>query len=149
MFEVELPPSNNELSKRYILSTTAKFCDPLGLLGPNIVLSKILFQAVCKSQADWDDPLDSDIEQQWAVLAQDLRQTKAITVERYYFSDLSPSDVSTIQIHGFSDASETAYGAVVYLRVETNFGNIVTKLVTSKSRVAPIKALSLWELSCL
>ena len=103
------------------------------------MLFKILFQAVCKSQADWDDPLDSDIEQQWAMSAQDLRQTKAITVERYYFSDLSPSDVSTIQIHGFSDASESAYGAVVYLRVETNSGNIVTKLVTSKSRVAPIK----------
>ena len=121
MFEVELPPSNNELSKRYILSTTAKFCDPLGLLGPIIVLLKILFQAVCKSQADWDDPLDSDIEQQWAMLAQDLRQTKAITVERYHFSDLSSSDVNTIQIHGFSDASESAYGAVVYLRVEKNF----------------------------
>ena len=79
------------------------------------------------------------LEQQWAMSAQDLRQTKAITVELYYFSDLSPSDVSTIQIHGFSDASESAYGAVVYLRVENNSGNIVTKLVTSKSRVAPIK----------
>ena len=59
VFEFELPPSNNELSKRYILRATAKFCDPLGLLGPIIVLFKILFQAVCKSQADWDDPLDS------------------------------------------------------------------------------------------
>ena len=103
------------------------------------MLFKILFQAVCKSQVDWGDPLDSYTEQQWAVLAQNLRQTKTITVERYYFSDLSPSDVSTIQIHGFSYASESAYGAVVYLRVETKSGNIVTKLVTSKSRVAPIK----------
>ena len=103
------------------------------------MLFKILFQAVCKSQVDWGDPLDSYTEQQWAVLAQNLRQTKTITVERYYFSDLSPSDVSTIQIHGFSYASESAYDAVVYLRVETKSGNIVTKLVTSKSRVAPIK----------
>ena len=59
LFVFEFPPSNNELSKRYILSATAKFYDPLGLLGPIIVLFKILFQAVCKSQADWDDPLDS------------------------------------------------------------------------------------------
>ena len=124
VFEFEPQPPNSPLSKRSILSAVAKLYDPLGLLGPIIVLFKILFQAVCKSQAAWDDSLDSEIERQWFALVTDLRQTKAITIERYYFSDIPLADISTIQIHGFSYASEAAYGAALYLRVETKSRNV-------------------------
>ena len=124
VFEFEPLPPNSPLSKRSILSAAAKLYDPLGLLGPIIVLFKILFQAVCKSQAAWDDSLDSEIERQWFALVTDLRQTKAITIERYYFSDIPLADISTIQIHGFSYASEAAYGAALYLRVETKSRNV-------------------------
>ena len=48
-----------------------------------------------------------------------------------------------LQIHGFSDASEKAYGAVIYTRFTFREGLSETHLVCSKSRVAPIKSLSL------
>ena len=44
-----------------------------------------------------------------------------------------------IQLHGFSDASERAYAAVVYMRVEYKSGEIQTRFIASKSKVAPIK----------
>ena len=43
------------------------------------------------------------------------------------------------QLHGFSDASEAAYSAVVYLRTVDTEGNIKTSLVSSKTKVSPIK----------
>ena len=56
-----------------------------------------------------------------------------------------------MQLHGFSDASEAAYTAVVYLRVSDGIGNVHVSLMTSKSKVAPIKhltipRLALWSL---
>lgn len=47
------------------------------------------------------------------------------------------------ELHGFSDASKTAYAAVIYLRVEDHQGNIHISLVTSKTKVAPIRQVSI------
>ncbi|XP_076384469.1 uncharacterized protein LOC143263256, partial [Megalopta genalis] len=48
-----------------------------------------------------------------------------------------------IELHGFSDASEKAYGACVYLRSRDLSGSWVTCLLCAKSRVAPLKTISL------
>lgn len=46
------------------------------------------------------------------------------------------------QLHGFSDASESAYAAVVYLRAETD-GLATINLVVAKTKVAPLKRVSI------
>ena len=48
-----------------------------------------------------------------------------------------------MEIHGFSDASEAAYAAVVYLRITDESGNVRASLVMSKTKVAPIKRLTI------
>lgn len=58
---------------------------------------------------------------------------------RCYFSK-ETKNVST-ELHGFCDASEQAYAAVVYLRMTDTDGNVQIALVTSKTKVAPIKRL--------
>ena len=45
--------------------------------------------------------------------------------------------IQSIQLHGFSDSSESAYAATVYLRVKTE-ADVKTRLLSSKSKVAPI-----------
>ncbi|XP_070854169.1 uncharacterized protein [Drosophila suzukii] len=47
-----------------------------------------------------------------------------------------------VEHHGFCDASQKAYGAAIYLRVEVGH-NIMTRLLTAKTRVAPVKMVSL------
>lgn len=50
-----------------------------------------------------------------------------------------------MQIHGFADASERAYGVAFYVRAEND--NIIrTNLVFSKTRVAPIKRFTVPKL---
>ncbi|GFS80356.1 integrase catalytic domain-containing protein [Trichonephila clavipes] len=44
---------------------------------------------------------------------------------------------------GYVDASESAYGVVVYMHSVKEDGTTTTKLISSKSRVAPIKVISI------
>jgi hypothetical protein len=48
-----------------------------------------------------------------------------------------------IEMHGFSDASEVAYGACIYIRTVDIQGKVTTRLLSSKSRVASLKKLSI------
>lgn len=47
-----------------------------------------------------------------------------------------------IELHGFSDASEKAYGGCLYLRSSDAAGNHVTHLLCAKSRVAPLNLIA-------
>ena len=49
----------------------------------------------------------------------------------------------SIELHGFSDASEQAYAGVVYLCMVDFMDDIHTSLVMSKTKVAPIKRLTI------
>lgn len=48
-----------------------------------------------------------------------------------------------VQLHGFCDVSEKAYGACLYLRVTDLDNNHHSLLICSKSRVAPLKTTTL------
>ena len=49
----------------------------------------------------------------------------------------------------FNDASEKAYGSVIYQRSIYKSGKISTNLITSKSKVAPLQATSIPRLELL
>lgn len=51
--------------------------------------------------------------------------------------------VILIELHGFSDASERAYGACVYLRSVSSTSQVSIRLIASKSRVSPVKSVSI------
>ena len=53
------------------------------------------------------------------------------------------SKVIDVHFHLFTDASESAYSAVVYSRIVGENGFISTNLVAGKTRVAPIKTIFL------
>ena len=46
----------------------------------------------------------------------------------------------------FSDASEDAFGAFCYIRWETSRGKFESQLLISKSRVAPVKKITIVRL---
>ena len=49
------------------------------------------------------------------------------------------SNYERIELHGFCDASEKAYGACIYLKSVDASGHAKVQLYCAKSRVAPIK----------
>ena len=56
---------------------------------------------------------------------------------------LKPSQAVKLQLVGFSDASEMAYSAIVYLRAVCLNGEVDVNLIVSKTRVAPVRKVSL------
>ena len=59
------------------------------------------------------------------------------------------SSVDKVELHGFGEASERAYGTAVYICAEDKDGNRISNLVMAKSRVAPVKQISLPRLELL
>ncbi|GFW86296.1 integrase catalytic domain-containing protein [Trichonephila clavipes] len=52
-------------------------------------------------------------------------------------------ETTEIKTHGFSNASERAYAAVVYIKCFNESGQSQTRLLCSKPRVAPLKTLTI------
>ena len=56
------------------------------------------------------------------------------------------SDATEVQMHGFSDASEKAYGTCIYLHSTDTQGKYHISLDFAKSRVAPVNRVTLQRL---
>lgn len=55
-------------------------------------------------------------------------------------------DLKLTELHGFSDVSERAHAACIYLRTVDAVGNVQSILLVSNSKVAPLKQVSLLRL---
>ena len=138
-FEILIESFNNIIpTKRSILSLTARFYDPIGLIQPIIIkLKKLLFQEVCVTHAYWDIEISEQLKDKFDFIVKFVKTLTAVKVSRCYFI---PRDyIVTYELHGFSDASEKAYGCRLYLKCVTKNNFISTSLVASKSRVATYK----------
>ena len=89
-----------EPTRRNLLKVTSSFFDPLGVLSPNLVEMKVLFQMLCKEKFDWDAPLPEPSQRQWNRWLQDLRQMQQILVPRCIYAGLE-EETTSYTIHGF------------------------------------------------
>lgn len=131
--------SLNKFTKRTIMSDIAQIFDPLGLLGPCIILGKILLQSLWSLKLDWDESLPATIDNQWRQLRQELPVLNILKIPRF----VSNTSIVKLELHGFADASLQAYGACLYIRSISSSGEIQVKLLTAKSRVSPLKSLTI------
>lgn len=133
-------PSSSRASKRAVLSETAQLFDPLGWLSPVTIVAKILIQTLWLLKIDWDTPLPPREEQQWSQFVLELPALNSIEIPRWL--GWLPSS-RLVELHGFADASERAYAAVLYVRVVSASGDSSSTLVTAKTKVAPLKQVSI------
>lgn len=126
-------------TKRKILSNVGKLYDPNGCIAPIVVVAKILIQSLWRSNSDWDEPIEAEIEKNWLTFLTSLKDIGKIKIPRWLHIETN----CFLEMHGFADASESAYAAVVYVRTINNKGNINSNLVFSKTRVSPLKKLSI------
>jgi hypothetical protein len=122
------------------MRTTASIYDPLGLLIPVIIHCKIFMQQLWQMRVNWDGPLTTKLKEHWQRLQHKLPIINCIQIDRLVITE---ERLERTEIHSFSDASEVAYGACIYLRSIEVQGKITTRLLCSKSRVVPLKRLYL------
>jgi hypothetical protein len=134
-------------TKRNVLSVLSRIFDPLGIISPVLVSMKLLFQELCSENYDWDDELHEEKKQKWNDWLDELCKTKSIEIDRCLYKNPN-EEILEYQLHGFADASNKAYSAVVYILCRTQNG-IHTQLIASKSRVAPLKRLTISRLELM
>ncbi|XP_011881903.1 PREDICTED: uncharacterized protein LOC105569780, partial [Vollenhovia emeryi] len=127
------------VSKRQVLSVIARFFDPLGWVTPAIIAAKILMQELWKLGLEWDSPIPASVLERWRKIYLELPVLRTVQIPRWTGWS---SDTCQVSIHGFADASTVAYAAVVYARVESSSSPVTVTLLAGKSKVAPLKNLT-------
>ncbi|GFS84725.1 reverse transcriptase domain-containing protein [Trichonephila clavipes] len=80
---------------------------------------------------------------------EDYRETYEVLNTSLYVDDLFADKGKDLQLHIFCDASPRVFGAVAYFRYATANDDIYTSFITAKSRVSPLKKLTLPRLELL
>ncbi|XP_062710710.1 uncharacterized protein LOC134288834 [Aedes albopictus] len=141
--DIQLPP-NTILTKRLTLSYIAQLFDPLGLVGPVVVTAKAFMQTLWTLRDEngkvfeWDRELPASLKDRWCAYHSDLPTLNELRINRFV---LLPNSFE-IELHVFSDASDIGYGTCAYLRSIDRQGQIKVALLTSRSKIAPLKRQS-------
>ena len=125
------------------------FFDLLGFLCPVVLLAKPIFSKTSTLKTGWDFKVPIEIEKNWKLFLNFLKNLNDISFNRYLFAD--QNNFVSIGLHGYCDASKTAYSAVILGRtiykdkMTVNFVSAKSKLVSNKGLSIPRIEL----LSCL
>ncbi|XP_075162717.1 uncharacterized protein LOC142235346 [Haematobia irritans] len=137
-YKIDPPKITQSITKRQILSAVSKLFDPAGWISPIVIQAKILLQHLWLEGTGWDENVKPNTLIRWNQFIESLHYTSQIKIPRWVH--FSPKYKT--QLHGFCDASEKAYCAVLYIRVDTG-ESVLSNLLVSKTKVAPIDPLSL------
>ncbi|GFW55940.1 DUF1758 domain-containing protein [Trichonephila clavipes] len=99
----------------------------------------VWMQELWSHHLSWDEEIPDSLAKQWRVLQEQLPLLTNIKIPRCI---LIPQAID-VQVHGFCDSSEKAYCAVIYTRSKDASQTVVSRLLTSKTRVSPVKTQSL------
>ena len=144
-FKVEPSGQNVKQTKRNVLRTIATLFDPLQFLSPFTVRAKILMQEIWTAGIEWDEELPDPLKKKWQKWLSEIPQLSGFTIPRC----LRNPNPTCIQLHTFSDASKDAYAAAAYLVCRYPSSKPTSRLIASKSRVAPLKAITIPRLELM
>ena len=129
---------NQPYAKKGMLSTINKIYDPLGLASPFLLRGQ---KNLMQKKFTWDEQVSAETIEEWEQWKNDLKLLENINFNRCF---KSPKFWRLIDcsLHHFSGASQDGYGQVSYLRLVDEDGHINCSLVIGKSRVTPLKFVS-------
>lgn len=127
------------MTKRKVVSCVSQLFDPNGYVGPVTVIGKMIIQKLWKAGLEWDEVLNEQMKEVWIRYWGEIKHLERFTIDRW----IGTSDKTQNMLIGFADSSKDAYGAVMYMRTVYPDGSIRCNLIMSKSRVAPVKEMTI------
>ena len=117
------------------MSVIASVYDPVAYLQPIVIKLKILFQKICKSKLEWDDDIGILVMKE---IVTSLTSSETVSFNHCFYPYGINEPIDKCYLHGFSDASISAFAAVAYFKSVSKCGNVAIEFVTSKSRIVPL-----------
>ena len=142
VFSFRVTLQDTPLTRRGILSTISSVYDPLGIAGPFLLKGRKILQEITALKDGWDNQVPNDLAQLWNAWRLQLPSVQNVKIDRCY----KPNGFGTVKsmsLHCFSDASEVGYGVACYLRQVDTEDKICVSLVCGKSRVSPLKTVTI------
>ncbi|GBM78279.1 hypothetical protein AVEN_46982-1, partial [Araneus ventricosus] len=133
------------ITKRLVLAIAHQIFDPIGFTTPVMLIPKLILQETWNLKLKWDDTLPDDLVRKFKFWYRQLYLIANIRVPRWF--SISPATES-LSVHVFCDASQKAYATCIFLRVKQG-DKIVVTLVHARSRVAPVKTVTIPRLELL
>jgi hypothetical protein len=131
---------HERITKRTVLTVIASLFDPMGWLAPSVVMAKIFMQKLWAKRLSWDEELPETLKVEWMKFCKGIKELSKIKLERWIGT---ANTNQLVELHGFADASMAAYAGVVYCRVIQSDGRVRVSLVIARTKVAPLKELTL------
>ena len=129
-----------KITKGRILSQVARIYDPIGFAASFIIRAKIGMQELWQLGLHWDDELPCNVQEKWIQLFTEMKELDGIGFKRC----LVPPEADELpSLCVFADASQDAFGACAYIRQKTKENTYEVTFVAAKSRVAPLKQLTI------
>ena len=132
--------TSRQATKREVTRVIASIYDPLGLISPVVIAYKMFLQTLWLLNLPWDEILPDNIRQQWEQLCVQLPTISDIQINRLV---LVKDHLKDVELHGFCDASQRAFGECLFVKSSNEAGETSVHLLCSKSRVAPVKKITL------
>lgn len=129
-------------TRRGVLSITSSLYDPLGFLSPFILKARLIVQELCRQKLGWDEDIPEQQLTEWQDWLSDLTKITDFEVDRCV-KPVDFGEIKSAELCHFSDASGSGYGVVSYLRLVNHADRIHCALIISKSRVAPLKTVTI------
>lgn len=113
------------MTKRSLLSDVNSVYDPIGLITPLLIKGKIFLQQLWTYKLGWDDIIPNDLQIRWTKFYSSLQLLTQLKIPRRVIA----GDYVNLELHGFCDAMQEAFGGCVYLRFTTTAGVIGANLI--------------------
>jgi len=107
----------------------------------------MILQDLCRKKYGWDDAVPEDDAQKWRCWLEILWKLSEVEVPRCFIRpEFEYNTLLRRELHHFADASSAGYDTVSYLRVVGPDGTMFYSFVLGKSRLAPLKKVSILRL---
>ena len=125
-----------------IIGIISSVYDLLGLVCPVAIIFKMIFQELTRLGLGWDEPIPQLLEAKWIKWMKDLPMLENMYIPRC-IKPTALKGSAIVELHHFCDASLLAYGEVTYVRVIDSSDSIHVALLLAKSRLAPVKTMTI------
>ena len=139
-FEFNVQLQDKPITRRGILSVRSTIFDPLGFVSPFILPAKHIGQEAIRHGLEYDDKLPEELQQRWCEWKEEAPALSKFKIKRW---QSAPGEVAARELHHFCDASNVGFGTVSYLREKQQDGQINVSLLYAKSRVTPLKKITI------
>ena len=138
-FRFRIMIQDRPLTRRGVQSTVSSVYDPLGFVAPLILVGKQILQDLCRENVDWDDPIPESLRPRWEQWRNELHILEELRIPRCF---KPKGEMKSVELHHFSDASQSGYRQCSYLRVIDQQDKPHVSLVMGKARVTPLKSIT-------